>query len=204
MTFLGVLTRADGCVYCCDSVCATPTPTSTPFFDVQGRRIYQVNTGQLLIVVEGAKGLSNAAVGQSSLPGSAVNWPDIQIETTQKLGNGTQSTCANGDPAAGVPGINPPSFTPESTPGILTSALNSFGCQFDYYFPNAQCTWVGDRLNARYINLASTAQFCDQMSANAVFNFGDSIVTVRLRDVNGNTGPTAQIVVRVNTPTPRP
>jgi hypothetical protein len=43
------------------------------------------------------------------------------------------------------------------------------------------------------------------MSANAPFNPGDSIVTVRLRDTpGGNTGPTAQIIVRVNTPTPTP
>ena len=185
-------------MYCCDGVCATATPT--PFFDAQGRRVYQVNGGQLLIVVEGARGLSNAAVGQSTLPG--LDWPDIQIETTQQLGNGLQSTCANGDPSGGVAGINPPNFTPESAPGTRTAALNNFGCQFEYHSPNALCTWVGDPINARYVNPASTAQFCDQMSANAPFSWGDSIVTARLRDVNGNTGPTAQIVVRVNTPRP--
>lgn len=180
-------------------MCATPTPT--PFFDAQGRQIYQVNGGQLLIVVEGAKGLSNASVGQSTMPGSFGDWPDIQIETTQQLGDGTRGTCANGDPGGGVPGINPPNFTPESSPGILTAALDSFGCQFEYHFPNALCTWSGDPTNAHYLS-GSTAQFCDQMSANAPFNSGDSVVTVRLRDINGNTGPTAQIVVRVSTPTP--
>ena len=42
------------------------------------------------------------------------------------------------------------------------------------------------------------------MTPYAAFHPGDSIVTVRLRDVNMNIGPTAQIVVRVNTPKPKP
>jgi hypothetical protein len=183
-------------------VCATPTPT--PFFDGSGRRIYQVNGGQLLIVVEGVKGSSGQQVGQSTLPGSD-NWPDIQIETTRLLGDGAHSTCVNGGLGSGVPGIDPPDFTPENPPGPLTGALTSFACQFEYHPDGSQCTWSGDPTNLRFVNSASKAQFCDVMSANAPFNPGDSIVTVRLRDTpGGNTGPTAQIIVRVNTPTPKP
>jgi hypothetical protein len=152
--------------------------------------------------VEGVKGLSKQQVGQSTLPGLG-NWPDIQIETTLPLGDGANSSCANGQPGGGVPGIDPPNFTPEALPGPLTSALNSFACQFEYHAPGSQCTWAGDPTSLRFVNSASTAQFCDVMSANAPFNPGDSIVTVRLRDTpGGNTGPTAQIVVRVNTPKP--
>jgi hypothetical protein len=182
-------------------VCATPTPT--PFFDGSGRRIYQVDFGQLLIVVEGVKGSSGQAVGQSTLPGSD-NLPDIQIETTRKLDDGTQSWCVNGGLVGGVPGVDPPDFTPENPPGLLTSALTNFACQFEYHADGSQCTWAGDTTNVRFVNSASKAQFCDLMSADAPFNPGDSIVTVRLRDSGGNTGPTAQIIVRVNTPTPTP
>jgi hypothetical protein len=202
VTFLGVFTRADGCIGCCDIVCATPTPT--PFFDGSGRRIYQVNAGQLLIVVEGARGLSNQQVGQSTLPAPPDSRPDIQIETTRPLANGAHSTCAGGSPGGGVPGIDPPDYTPETPPGPITSALTSFACQFEYHSGGSQCTWSGDFTNVQFVNPASTAQFCDPMSADAPFNSGDSIVTVRLRDTAGNTGPTAQMVVRVNTPTPTP
>lgn len=200
MTFLGVFTRADGCIACCDIACATPTPT--PFFDGSGRRIYQVNGGQLLIVVEGAKGLSNQQVGQSTLPAPPDRRPDIQIETARPLGDGAHSACVGGAGGGGVPGIDPPNFTPETPPGPLTSALTSFACQFEYHPGGSQCTWSGDPTSLGFVNSASTAQFCDVMSANAPFNPGDSIVTVWLRDTGGNTGPTKQIVVRVNTPTP--
>jgi hypothetical protein len=206
VTFLGVFTRADGCIGCCDSACA---PTPTPFFE-DGRRVYQVNGGQLLIVVEGAKGLSNLQVGQSTLPEAPDSRPDIQIETTRRLGDGVHSSCANGTGGGGVPGIDPPDYTPESPPGPITSALNSFACQFEYHAGGSQCTWSGDPTNLRFVDPRSTAQFCDVMSANAPFNSGDSIVTVQLRDTlpggtpGGNTGPTVQIVVRVNTPTPKP
>jgi len=203
VTFLGVFTRADGCIACCDIVCATPTPT--PFFDASGRQIYQVNGGQLLIVAEGAKGLSNQQIGQSTLPAPPDSRPDIQIETTQPLGDGAHSTCVGGSAGGGVPGINPPNFTPETPPGPITSALSNFACQFEYHPGGSQCTWAGDPTSLRFVNSASTAQFCDVMSANAPFNPGDSIVTVQLRDTpGGNTGPTKQIVVRVNTPTPTP
>ena len=159
----------------------------------------------MLIVVEGVKGLSKQQVGQSTLPGPPDNWPDIQIETTQPLGDGTNSTCANGTGGGGVPGIDPPDFTPETPAGRRTSALGSFACQFEYHAAGSQYTWAGDRASPVFVNPASTAQFSDVMSANAPFNSGDSIVTVRLRDnPGGNTGPTAQIVIRVNTPTPKP
>jgi hypothetical protein len=155
-------------------------------------------------VVEGAKGSSGQPIGQSTLPGSD-NWPDIQIETTGPLGDGIHSTCVNSGVGKGVPGIPTPNFTPENTPGPLTSALTSFACQFEYHANGSQCTWSGDTTNMVFVNSASAAQFCDIMSAGAPFNPGDSIVTVRLRDTpGGNTGPTAQIVVRVNTPTPTP
>jgi hypothetical protein len=202
VTFLGVYTRADGCIGCCDVVCATPTPT--PFFDGSGRRIFQVNGGQLLIVVEGAKGLSGKQIGQSILPVLPDSRPDIQIETTRSLGDGIHSTCATGSGGGGVRGIDPPDFTPESPPGPLTSALTSFACQFEYHPVGSQCTWAGDPTSPRFVSPASVGQFCDVMSANAPFNSGDSIVTAQLRDIGGNTGPTVQIVVRVNTPTPTP
>lgn len=202
-----MLTRADGCISCCSDSCAS-TPTPTPFFDDQGRRIFQVNGGVLKIVVEGAIGLSRAQVAASTQPVPPDNRPDLQIETTQGLGNASPAVCDIGPTSAGgggVFGISVPDFTLEPSagpaPGTISGALADFACRFSYSNPGFQCTYW-DPATPGYVSPGSSAQFCDQTAANAAFNPGDSILTVRLRDVNGNIGPTKQIVVRVNTPMP--
>src|SRR5262249_34119295 len=104
--FLGVLARFDGCVFCCEPECAT-TPTPTPGFDEQGRRVYEMASGQFVIVVEGAAGASGFAPGRSLRPIAPDGRPDLQIESTRDLGKGSAQVCDTG----GVPGINPPDFS---------------------------------------------------------------------------------------------
>lgn len=198
-----------------------PAATPTPFFDAQGRQIFPLKTGQGLIVVEGVPGLSLAAPGKLTSPGAPDNRPDLQIETTQAMGNGSAAVCDDGNsskpghlsPAGGIFPIATPNFTlepnPGPTPGTVTGALNDFGCRFEEYDPGFLCTFFGDTGTPRYLGTGTVGtnavQFCAKISSSAAaFNPGDSIVTVRLRDINGNTGPTAQIVVRVSTPTPTP
>ena len=43
----------------------------------------------------------------------------------------------------------------------------------------------------------SSAQFCGFISQNLAFPSGDTLVTARVRDVTGNLGPPARILVRV-------
>jgi hypothetical protein len=48
-----------------------------------------------------------------------------------------------------------------------------------------------------FVNGASTLQFCAFVDAVMVFPIGDTRLTVRLRDVNGNVGAPMAFVVRV-------
>jgi hypothetical protein len=118
--------------------------------------------------------------------------------------NPTSGKCDKG--MGGIPGINPPNFSPDAnpTPGFISNALNDFACRFQALSPGFACTYVDSSGGARTVNENATVQFCDTVANVAAFRPGDSIVTVQLRDTAGNIGPTAQIVVRVVTPTRTP
>jgi hypothetical protein len=130
--------------------------------------------------------------------------PNVQIESSQNMGNGSNPVCSpsgayNDD--GGIPGINPPNFAP--TPGII-NALQSFAVWFLSYSPGAACTFAPGGGSYAYVSPIATAQFCDEMSAPQAFPPGDSLLTVQLEDTGGKVGPTAQIIVRVSTWTPAP
>jgi len=206
VVFFGVIDNADGCVFCCDQSC-TRTPTPTPQFDAQGRRIYDEKTGQFLIVVEAGSAASGATPGIQLGPVPPSNRPDLQIESTQSMGVDPINTqCASGPASSGgggILGINPPNFGPDmgSVP-TLTNALNNFACRFQAFSPSQPCTFVDASGIGRTVNPSAVIQFCDAVTGTAAFQPGPSLVTVQLRDINGNIGPTAQIIVRVATPTP--
>jgi hypothetical protein len=199
-----VVTNSDGCVFCCSADC-TLTPTPVPEFDPQGRRVFETKSGQFIIVVEGKAGASGKAPGSSLNPGEPDNRPDIQIESTQPLGKGdpqVPSQCPPGLASTdmGVPGINPPDYS-----AAVTATLNDFACRFDPFVGvSAPCTLVDATRDPKVVTPGAAVQFCDFVAANAAFPAGESVLTVKLRDVEKNTGPTAQIVVRVATPPPSP
>lgn len=182
-----------------------------------GRPVFQVAGGQLLLVVEGrtVDGFP-PAVGSYTQPNPILGdgRPDIQIESTQPLGQGSAAVCDDGYHAPVVDGggvypVPTPDFSFTTT---ITNALNDFGCRFEYHVKGSQCTYCYDGDSPCFLTDlpqnntigASQAQFCNRATGSAAFNPGDSLVTVRLRDEAGNIGPTAQIVIRVNTPTPTP
>ncbi|HVO22317.1 MAG TPA: hypothetical protein VMW56_01670 [Candidatus Margulisiibacteriota bacterium] len=206
------IVRSDYCVFCCDVSCAR-TPTPTPAFDAQGRQIFKVGSGaQFVIVVEAAAGLSGVLPGRSLTPVPPSNRSDLQIESTSNLGaNPTTKVCDTG-PApqgGGIPGINPPSF--DDTNQMITDALNDFGCRFGVFNVGSgsnatgPCTKVDATQDPQLVTRNAppgTVQFCDQVATVAAFPPGDSVVTVKVRDANGNLGPSKQIVIRVATPKP--
>ena len=100
-----------------------------------------------------------------------------------------------------MPGIDPPSF--DSDPSI-TDALDDFACRFQQFSSTAACTYLDASGDPRLVTAGASVQFCDFVATTAVFPTGESVVTARLRDVVGNTGPPTQIVVRVATRTPTP
>lgn len=206
VTYFGVLKHGDGCV-CCTDPC---DPEPTPLIE-NGRNVFQVPGGLLLLVVEGrtVDGLP-PAVGSYTEPNPVLGdgRPDIQIETTQALGKGSAAVCDDGAPGhfpptdgGGVYPIPTPDFSVNST---ITEALYDFGCRFEHHVNGDQCTFRGDKATPVFLGAGSQAQFCKGVDSLAAFNPGDSLVTVRLRDEVGNIGPTAQIVIRVATPTPTP
>jgi hypothetical protein len=204
--YLGIVTNMDGCVFCCDPSCAA-IPTPTPEIEF-GRQVFEAKNGQFIIVIEGGPGTSKQAVGIQLGPVFPSNRPDLQIENTRGMGaNPSTAVCDLGPASAGgggIPGINPPDFTPDPnpTPGFVTNALNDFACRFQSFSQSFPCTYVDSSGSGRFVNTNATTQFCDAVTGTAAFPPGDSLLTVQLRDTVGNIGPTAQIVVRVATPTP--
>jgi hypothetical protein len=160
-----------------------------------------------VVVVEGMRGASLVAAGTSLLPGLPDGRPDLQIEGTQAQGEGdptVPSMCPPGlgSTDQGVPAINPPSFTEEAS---VTATLNDFACRFDPFVSvSAPCTLLDATRDPKLVNANATVQFCAFLPANAPFPPGDLVLTAKLRDNQGNTGPTAQVVVRIATPTPGP
>jgi hypothetical protein len=192
VSFLG-LTRSD------DTLIAASGTTNDglPFFTVL------TGTG-FSIVVEGAPGGSGVSVGNSAF--SADNrsaYPDLQVEVSRSLGNGSSAVCDNSGPTAGgVPAIDPPGFTPTQT---NINAVNDLGCRF----VDGNNQPVGRKETEAcvqfrtgehgFVSPASTVQFCGLITSVLQFPPGDTLVTARLRDTGGNVGPIAQMVVRVGT-----
>lgn len=190
ITFFGI-TRADDTLVKSSGT----TPDGVP--------IYQRLTGAgFSLVVEGRPGPSGSAVGRSAFDGSATSLPDLQVEVSHPLGNGSPAVCdRSGSMAGGVPAIDPPSFN--GTPAVI-AAVNDLACRFldGSDMPVARnrddaCVMFGSG-DLRFVNPASTLQFCGFVTRFMEFPAGDTLVTARLRDQAGNAGATAQIVIHVS------
>ena len=155
-------------------------------------------------VVEARHGTSGQPVGTNLLPAMATDRPDLWIESDQPLGcNPTALVeCRNpGSGAGGVPAVNPPSFGPDQS---ITDAITDYACRFDKLTSTTPCTYIDATGDAKLVNPSSEVQFCTNGSLAIAFPLGESHLSVQMRDTGGNLGPTAQIVVRVVTPTPGP
>jgi hypothetical protein len=209
VTFFGI-TRAD------DTQVA-PSDT-TP----EGLPIYtRLGGGMFNIVIEGKPGASGLQVGTfqsgttvaSTYQPDLTDFPDLQVEVSQQLGNGSMDVCDNaGSMAGGVPPTDPPNF--DLTPTNI-NAVNDLGCRFVdgnnmakgrssgdscvKRLPSEDYLFVCDGLNTSCPSgkVVSKVQFCAFIGRVIEFQPGDTTVTARLRDTGGNTGPPAQIVIRI-------
>ena len=190
VTFFG-LTRSD------DTLIASigSTPAGVP--------IYPRSVGVAFsLVVEAMPGTSGFAVGASAyVPGSG-SFPDLQIEVSRQLGNGSAAVCdSTGATAGGVPAIDPPNFTAAQS---TINAVNDLACRFvdgsgkpgPRRNPDDSCVMFISG-ESGWVNQNTTTQFCGFVTGVMEFPPGDTLVTVRLRDEGGNPGPIAQLVVRV-------
>ena len=172
VTYLGFV-RADG--------------VPLPIFDTtpEGQPVYRLaaNSG-FYVVVEGRPGPSQSPVGTSTL--DPLGPPDLQIQVTQRLGNASAAVCDKSPPSVGgVPGTSPPDLSFSSA-----AAINDLACRFT----NEMC--VEDPAGGtRFVVASSTIQFCAFIGPELAFRTGGSLVTARLRDVDGMVGPVAQTLV---------
>lgn len=140
------------------------------------------------LVVEGAAGPSGKTVGREVQP--STGRPDLQIETSSLLGDGSfDALCARN-----VPAIEPPYFGPGAS---VDGALRAFACGFLTSTTNATACTIGSFGTNAWIASGTQAQFCIQIEALRQFPPGQTRLTVQLRDIAGNIGPMKQIVVQV-------
>ncbi len=195
---------------------ATPTPRSGPaitFFGVVGADgtagtavtgsdgipVFQSGSSGFQVVVEAIPGADGLAVGtvvfSSDAKDPAVR-PDLQIEASRDLGDGNPGTCG----AGGIPGIDPPDF---SITQSVSDALNDFGCGFGVNTNRAKACTVDSFGSPAFVSTASNVvQFCLLVSGAKAFPLGNTTLTVQVRDVGGDMGDSAQMVVRVGLPPP--
>ena len=118
---------------------------------------------------------------------------------SRELGDGSSIVCDDTIPnIGGVPAS--PNF---NTTQPISNAINDLGCRFldgsgnpSGRGPDEACTMFEDGL-ARFIVPTSTAQFCAGIAEPFGFPEGDTVVTVRARDVGGSAGAPASFVARV-------
>ncbi len=201
ISYIGAI-KQDGCAFCCEFACQL-TPTPTPHIDDQGRQVFLQSAGQFLFVVEGRRGASNRDPGTNILP-FGDDQGDLQILLSRPIGDihdpggfGSPAVCDKGPPPTpfgGVPGIDPPVF--DTSPAV-TAALQDMQCRFSIQETTAVACTKNRFGDFSYLGSGTRRQFCYQVPMSAAFQPGDTVVSVRLRDVTGNLGPSREIIIRV-------
>jgi len=182
---------------------ASGQPMEQAGTDPRGIPIYAPLYGAgFIVVVEAKPGTSNAAPGVNTLnsnPQDPSARPDIQLEVTRDLGNGSPLVCDAGPPPlplGGVPGIAPPSFDPTSQ--MIADALNDFGCRLATHTVSDPCT-VSDKDNPAFVAPGTSSQACSVLGRELEFQSGDTLLTMQWRDTakSPNFSRQSQIIVRV-------
>jgi len=166
----------------------------------------QVGSG-FVIVVEGKPGISNMEVGRSIFrydENDPSHRPDLEIQVDRPLGDGSVEVCDARRPKfGGVPAINPPSFADTKE---VARSLNDLSCRFETFIEsNSSCT-VEKTGDFSFLNpKESKVQFCLVVARAWNFQDGETLVSVRLRDIEGNPGPVANFILQKKpNPTPVP
>lgn len=202
---------------------ATPTVTATPAVgpqilllglanaddsfqppsgtDPNGIPIYQRPFGfGFSLLVEARRGSSGVPVGNHGIVEGGT--PDLQVQVTRALGNGSPAVCDAAAPTfGGVPGVDPPRI---ENPDTIADALNDLGCRFidGEGLPNGRsCAFGCVRFESGEFGCqsgpATELQFCAPVPMSMAFQGGDTLVTARVRDLAGNLGAPRQIIIRV-------
>lgn len=183
ITHLGIA-RADG---------TKIEPAST-----DGRVVYNNSIGSgFMLVVEAKPGLSNMEVGRRVTAydkDDPHSRPDLEIQTDKDLGDGSKVVCDKRRPdIGGVPGINPPNF---SEGRVIADALNDLSCRFEVFIESASACTVTKLGDFSFLSKESQVQYCMIVARAWNFPVGDTLVSVRVRDKEGNPGPVKKMILR--------
>ena len=135
--------------------------------------------------------------------------PDLEIETSRDMGNGSREVCDRKRPnIGGIPGINPPNFGESKK---ISDAINDFSCRFETFIESdGSCTLKADG-DYSFVSKDTTTQFCMIVARAYMYPVGRTLLSVRVRDTEGNPGPVKQMwIARPATrakpakPTPKP
>lgn len=158
------------------------------------------------IVIEGRTGPSGSEPGTSAFQPGGLNFADLQILSSRPLGNGSAAVCDRLRPdGGGVPAVTPPIFA--TTPSVVGASndltcrfLNGTGAPVGRLASSDSCVQVpANSATYRFASLNSMVQFCSLVDSFIEFPEGDTILTARLRDRQGNAGAPAQMIVRIIT-----
>lgn len=155
------------------------------------------------LVVEARRGSSGSTVGTSAFNEDLGGFPDLQIQVSRNLGNGSSRVCDDPlDNPGGVPATNPADF---SETRRTIQSVNDFACRFvdgggaplGRTNSNDSCVTfsTGD---FAFVDPTTEVQFCGPITVPLAFKSGDTLVTARVRDNDGNTGPERKLIIRVD------
>ncbi|HYD48148.1 MAG TPA: hypothetical protein VEB21_07370, partial [Terriglobales bacterium] len=180
ITFLGLI-RADDALIEPDSVSSQGIPMYT-----------RATHSGFSLVVEGKRGASGEAIGLSAYDFDGGSFPDLQIRVSQPLGNGSEAICD--DPEVMSGGVPASAEFDDSTEAI--AAVNDLSCRFlDGAGSPSGRSSSSDSCVAfptgdfSFVSPETEVQFCGFINVALAFPTGNTLVTVRLRDVAGNVGP---------------
>lgn len=159
--------------------------------DKDGTETYQSSWGSgFMLVVEAKPGKSGFGVGRSVfayVSSDPKTRPDLQIESSRDMGNGSVEVCDRRRPnIGGIPGIRRPDF---SETQHISDAINDFACRFETFIESESSCTLTPTGDYSFVKKESTTQFCMIVARAYAFPEGETLLSVRLRDEQGNPGP---------------
>lgn len=194
VTFFGAA-RADG---------SRVAPISV---DNKGIPTYRSPNGSgFMLVVEAKPGKSGYEPGRRvfvNVPNDPKARPDLEIQSDHDMGNGSVEVCDRQRPnIGGIPAIKPPSFAETQR---IADALNDFSCRFETFIGSDSACTMDTTGDFAFMAPTTTAQFCMIVARAYAFPPGETLLSVRVRDSEGNPGPAKQMrIVRPPEPTKKP
>jgi hypothetical protein len=182
VTFFGAA-RADGSSVQPKSVDKKGIPTY----------ISAVGSGFMLVVEAkaGASGFDPAHRVFAYVADDPKSRPDLEIEANRNMGDGSKAVCDRMRPnIGGIPGINPPTFAETQR---VSDAINDLACRFEIFVQSDSSCTLAKNGEYSFINQDSTTQFCMIVARAWAFPPGETLLSVRVRDTEGNPGPVKQM-----------